>query len=235
MKPIFALLAALLVPALATGQPAASAPTEVPILNLTTTASMQVDNDRMTILAQAESEKPNAAQAAAEVNARMAKALATAKAVSNATARTLNYTTDQVYEKGKFVRWRVTQSLEVVTADFAAGANLATRLQEDGLNLAGLTFGVSAEAKHKAMAKLQNEALVEWQSLAAQGAASMGYPGYRAGRVTVSTGDTGPRPRYAMAAMAAAPASPPVAAAAGSSELMTTVTGEAILMGPRKP
>ncbi|MBK7473234.1 MAG: SIMPL domain-containing protein [Betaproteobacteria bacterium] len=156
---------------------------------------MQVDNDRMTVLLQAEAEKPDAGVASAEVNIKMAKALALAKGVSGVTAKSLNYSTDQVMEKGKLVRWRVTQLLQIETADFAAGANLATRLQDEGLLLSSLTFSVSPEARRKALAQLQHDALVEWQSRARQAAASMGYAGYAPGRLAINAGDSGPRPR----------------------------------------
>ena len=234
MKTTVALLLSLALSTAAAAQNIAPSPKDVTGVTLTASATMQVDNDRMTIIVQAEAEKPSATAAAAEVNAKMAKALAIAKAVSAVEAKTTSYSTNQVFEKGRFVRWRVSQLLEVVeTADFAAGANLATKLQDDGLNLVSLTFGVSPETRRKAMTKLQHEALVEWQSLAKQAAASMGFGGYTPGRLTVNAGDSGPRPRFAAQAMAKA--ADAVTVAAGTSEMTTTVTGEAILDRDRKP
>lgn len=230
MKSTATCLALLLLAAsgMASAQNINVAPADVTGVTVSATSSLQVDNDRMTIMVQATSEKPGATAAAAEVNARMTKALATARAVSGVTAKTLNYSTSQVYEKDKFVRWRVSQLMEVETADFAAGANLATKLQDDGLNLVSLTFGVSPEARRKALSKLQHEALIEWQALAKEAAASLGYSGYTPGRLTVNAGDGGPRPRFAPQEMRAK-AMDPVAVSAGTSEMTTTVTGEAIL------
>jgi uncharacterized protein YggE len=207
MKTTVALLLSLALSTAAAAQNIAPPPRDVTSVTLTASATMQVDNDRMTIILQAEAEKPSATAAAAEVNAKMAKGLASAKAVSVVEAKTTSYSTNQVFEKGRFVRWRVSQLLEVETADFAAGANLAT--------------------------KLQHEALVEWQSLAKQAAASMGFGGYTPGRLTVNAGDSGPRPRFAAQAMAKA--ADAVTVAAGTSEMTTTVTGEAILDRDRKP
>lgn len=233
MKTTVALLLSLALSTAAAAQNIAPSPREVTGVTLTASATMQVDNDRMTLILQAEAEKPSATAAAAEVNAKMAKALAIAKAVPAVEAKTTSYSTNQVFEKGRFVRWRVSQLLEVETADFAAGANLATKLQDDGLNLVSLTFGVSPETRRKAMTKLQHEALVEWQSLAKQAAASMGFGGYTPGRLTVNAGDSGPRPRFAAQAMAKA--ADAVTVSAGTSEMTTTVTGEAILDRDRKP
>ncbi len=233
MKTTSAFLLSFVLSAAAVAQPIAPAPAVMPAVVLTASAGMQVDNDRMTILLQAEAEKPNATAASAEVNARMAKALAIAGAVPSVTAKTLSYSTDQVMEKGRMVRWRVTQLLQMETADFAAGANLATRLQDEGLLLVSLTFGISPEARRKAIAKLQHDALMEWQSLARQAAVSMGYASHTPGRLTISTGDAGPRPRYAVKAMTAM-AADSVTVSAGSSEMVVTVSGEANLTNERK-
>lgn len=231
MNSMLAMLLAIMLCGPAMAQPISPAPADAAIVSLTASANMQVDNDRMTIQLLAQAERPTAAAAAAEVNAKMAKALAVAKAVASVTARTLNYNTHQVMEKDKLVRWRVTQILHLETADFAAGANLVTRLQDDGLLISSLIFGVSPESRRQAMAKLQHDALVEWRSIAKQAATSMGYAGYVPGRLSVNTGDNGPSPRYALTAMAAR-AADQVTVSAGSSEMTATVTGEAILTGP---
>ena len=225
-----ALLSCLLLPALAFAQvPPIGPPADIPAISLTASATTQVDNDRMTIVLQAEAENPSASVAANEVNAKMAKALAATKTIAGVSARTLSYTTNQVLEKGRMVRWRVSQLLRIETADFAAGANLATRLQQEGLNLSSMTFSVSPEARRGAIAKLQHDALTEWQSLAKQAAASMGFAGYSPGKLAVNSHDASPpQPRFATQAMAASVAEP-VQVAAGTSELVLTVSGEAIL------
>jgi predicted secreted protein len=222
------------VPAFSLAQVPIGPPADTPSVTLTASASMQVDNDRMTIMLQSESEQPQASAAANEVNARMSKALATAKGVPGISARTFSYTTSQVYEKGRMVRWRVSQWLRVETGDFAAGANLATKLQSEGLLLSSLVFSVSPEARRAAVAKLQHDALTEWQSLAKQAAASIGYAGYVPGRIAINASDNvpPPPPRFAAQAMAA-PAAEPVAVTAGTSEIVLTVSGDAILTGRR--
>lgn len=233
MSPRIALFVCLMFPLLALGQVPIAGPSDIPAVSLNASATMQVDNDRMTIVLQAESEKPLAADAARDVNAKMAKGLAVAKSVSAVTAKTINYTTNQVVEKGKMVRWRVSQWLQIETADFTAGTNLATRLQDEGLLLWSLTFSVSPEARRVAVAKLQHEALTEWQSLAKQAAASMGYGAYAPGRLAINVNDHMPPPRPRFAAQAMAASAPEVSVAAGSSEIVLTVSGEAILNNRR--
>lgn len=231
MKFSTTLMFCLMLPLLAAAQVPIAGQAETPAVSLNASATMQVDNDRMTIVLQAESEKPLASAAASEVNARMAKALALTKPVSGIAARTLSYSTNQVLEKGKMVRWRVSQLLQIETADFTAGANLATKLQDEGLLLVSLTFNVSPEARRSAVAKLQHEALTDWQSAAKQAATSLGYTGYVPGRLAINTNDSGPPRRYAAQAMAAA--TEPVAVAGGSSEIVVSVSGDAILSNRR--
>jgi predicted secreted protein len=227
------LLLCLIGPALALAQVPIAAPADIPAVNLTASASAQVDNDRMTIVLQSESENTQAQVAASEVNAKMARALATAKTVPGISAKTLNYTTNQVFEKGRMVRWRVSQQLWIETADFAAGASLATRLQTDGLLLSSMTFGISPEARKAAVAKLQHEALTDWQQLARQAATSMGYGGFTPGRLAINANDRmPPQPRFAAQAMAVQ-SEAPVAVASGSSEIVVSVSGEALLSGRR--
>jgi predicted secreted protein len=234
-RSILTTLTCLVITASALAQvPPIGPPADIPAISLNASATMHIDNDRMTIVMQAESEKPVAATAASEVNAKMAKALAVAKSVPGVTAKTVNYTTNQVIEKGKMVRWRVSQWLQIETGDFTAGANLATKLQDEGLLLSSLTFSVSPEARRVAVAKLQHDALTDWQSLAKQAAASMGYGGYTPGRLAINVNDNmpPPRPRFAAQAMAAA-AAPEVTVSGGSSEIVLTVSGEAILTNRR--
>jgi predicted secreted protein len=234
MNARIALFLLLSLPMIAFSQAPIALPADTPAVSLNASATAQVDNDRMTIVLQAESEKPLAADAAREVNAKMARALAVAKSVSAVTAKTVNYSTNQVIEKGRMVRWRVVQWLQVETADFTAGANLATKLQDEGLLLSSLAFSVSPEARRAAVVKLQHEALTDWQSLAKQAAASMGYGGYTPGRLAINVNDNvpPPRPRFAAQAMAAA-APEPVNVSAGSSEIVLMVSGEAILTNRR--
>jgi hypothetical protein len=158
---VAALLFSLLFATTAAAQPIASIPADVTGVTLTASATLQVDNDRMTIHLQAQSEKPTAAAAASEVNAAMTKALATAKGVSAVTAKTLNYSTDQVMEKGRLVRWRVTQLLEIETADFtgrcesrhkASGRRPAPRLADVRRQPRGAAQGVGEIAARRARA-----------------------------------------------------------------------------------
>jgi len=95
-------------------------PTSQPIVTITASATSDVANDRMHALLHAEADNPDAVQAANDVNARMARALARAKAVTGVDASTTAYTSYQISEPNRPMRWRVSQSLALESSDFAA-------------------------------------------------------------------------------------------------------------------
>ena len=71
----------------------------------------------------------------------MAKALARAKSVPAVDAKTAGYGTWQTWEKGKPSKWKVVQSLQLTSADFATLAALVSRLQDDdGMMIRACSF-----------------------------------------------------------------------------------------------
>ena len=191
---------------------------ETPAVTVTGAASGQVQNARMQAMLRIESEHAVAANAASDVNARMAKALAIAKTLPSVEAKTAGYSTWQTYEKGKPSKWRVTQSLALSGSDFAALAALVTRMQdEQGMLVGSVSFSLSPAA---------------WQQRAATAASALGFASWRTGRVSVSSGDAPVQVRADMAMRMAAPAAgspPPVMVEGGTTEITVHVSGDAIL------
>jgi predicted secreted protein len=204
-----------------------AAPTPQPVITVTASASADVANDRMHALLRAEADDADPVRAADTVNARMARALSRAKAVEGVEARSAGYSSYQISEPNRPPRWRVAQSLALEGADFAALSALVSQLQgSDGLLLTSLNFSVSANARRAADDALTEEAIKRWQGRAKTAARAFGTAGYRAGRVTVQTNDYA-RPQPMLKAGMAAAA--PVSVEGGTTELMVTVSGEAIL------
>jgi predicted secreted protein len=199
-----------------------------PVLTLAATAHATVANDRMRAVLRAEADDRDATQAARVVNQRMARALARAKGVAGVDVASAGYSTWQIGEKAD-LRWRVTQSMAVESADFAALAALLTRLQQDeGLLLSGVEFSVSTKARTAAEDALVREAIADWQARAKLAAQAFGAAGWRPGRVSVQSIDAG-RPQPMLRAQGMVAASAPVSVEAGTSDLAVTVSGEAIL------
>ncbi|HEY3583563.1 MAG TPA: SIMPL domain-containing protein [Casimicrobiaceae bacterium] len=207
------------------------APPPQPVLTITASATRAVTNDRMHAVMRAEADRPDAAQAANDVNARMARALARAKAVQGVDARTAGYSSYQISEPNVPIRWRVSQTLVLEGRDFVALSALVSQLQgTDGLLLSGLDFTVSPTARRVAEDALTQEAIRGWQRRAELGANAVGAKAYRTGRVTIQTNDFGgPRPMFKAAGVAAAASAAPVTIEGGTTDVTVTVSGEAIL------
>lgn len=213
-------------PAEPTLPPPVPQPTAVTVTGAATTT---VANDRMHATMRAEVEAPVATAGANEVNAKIAAALTRAKAVAGVETRTAGYSTWQITEKGKPPRWRVVQSLVLEGSDFAQLATLVTRLQDDGLLMSNMNFGVRPETRRKAEDAMTQQAIKAWQQRAELAAAALGYSTWRPGRVTVGTGDYAPPPSPMFRAQASPAGMAPVAVEGGTTDITVTVTGEAIL------
>jgi predicted secreted protein len=211
-------------------------PPSMPVVTVSASATASVPNDRMYAWLRAEVDNVDPARAAADVNARMARALARAKGIKGIDVETSGYSSYQITEKGQPARWRITQSLALEGTDFAAMAALVSKLQgEDQLVLSGMNFAVSPEARRKAEDALTQQALKAWQARAQNAATGFGISGWRPGRVTIQTGDfMRPQPILMRAAAAGVASAPPVSVEAGNTDVTVSVTGEAVL-DPARP
>ncbi|HZQ63403.1 MAG TPA: SIMPL domain-containing protein [Casimicrobiaceae bacterium] len=204
-------------------------PRDVPTVTVTASATASVANDRLQAWLRTEAEHVDPAAAANQVNAAMAKALARAKGAAGVTVATSGYSTQQITEKGRPTRWRVTQTMTISGADFAAITTLLTRLQEqDGMLLSGMSFSLSPSAREQAERTLIQQAIRAWQSRAQVAAAALGFENWRAGHVNVQTSEPGRVFPMRAAAMSAAEVAP-VQVEAGMTDVTVTVSGDAVL------
>jgi predicted secreted protein len=212
------------------------APTPQPVVTITASATSNVANDRMHAFMRAEADNADPVQAASDVNARMTRALSRAKASVGIDATTAGYSSYQITETNRPMRWRVSQSLALESGDFAALSSLVSKLQgTDGLLLSGLNFSVSPATRRAAEDAQTLQAIRSWQQRAQNAAQGFGAGAWRAGRVTIQTNDYG-RPQPIFKSQGVAAASPaPVVVEGGTSEVTVTVSGEAILDTVRGP
>ena len=230
MKRILAALLALTSSAHTFAAETSSPP--MPAVSVTASATASVANDRMFAWLRAEVDNADPARAAAEVNARIGKAVARVKSTPGVEVKTSGYSSYQWTDKQQVTRWRVQQSISLETSDFAALAALLTRMQaEDTLVMSGMSFGVSNDARRKAEDALTQEAIKAWQARAQSASKALGFDTWRVGRVNVATGEPPmrPQPMMRMTAAAAGAAAPPVNAEGGNTDITVTVTGDAIL------
>ena len=217
------LVALLLAPLLV----AAQQPAEPPLFNLVTLnaqAEREVPNDLLTAVLAAEQEGADPAQLADAVNRTMQRALAVTQAYRNVRARSGNYQSYPVHEKGRIVRWRVRQELRLESSDLAATSELIGKLQAS-LVVTGMHLSVSAEARRQAENALISEALAAFDDRARVVRDAMKSKGHRVKELQISGGD---QPRQMVALGARAMASESVAAPAlepGTTRITMSVTG----------
>lgn len=224
-----AMMVSVAMPLRVEAQIPAPPPRDYPSVTVTASANASVANDRLQAFVRAEAEQSDAAAAANQVNAAIAKGLARAKAVSGVTVATSGYSTQQIAEKGRPTRWRVTQSMTITGNDFAAIASLLTRMQEqDALLLSGMAFSLSPSAREQAERSLIQQAIRGWQARAQVSAAALGFDNWHAGHLVVQSNDTG-RAFPAMRASAMNAEIAPVSVEAGVTDVTVTVSGDALL------
>jgi len=230
-----ALCACIAVPVASAQSNGSSVPAQ-PVVGVSASASAPLANDRMHASMRVEVDNADAAAAANEVNAKMAKALARAKAVKGVEAETTAYSSYQVNERNQPMRWRVSQTLSLEGSDFTALAALVSKIQsEDGLVLSGMNFQVSPAARRAAEDSLTEQAIKAWQARAQIAARAFGATSWRPGHVTIQTGDVArPLPMYRASSVAAVLLAAPIATESGTTDITVTVTGDAILDGASK-
>jgi predicted secreted protein len=216
------ILAALLLAPLVT---AAQAPeTLFNLVTLSAQAEREVPNDLVTAVLAAEQEGTDPAQLADAVNRTMQRALATAQGYRAVRARTGNYQSYPIHDKGRIVRWRVRQELRLESGDLAATSELIGKLQAS-LVMAGMHLSVSREARRAAENALISEALAAFDDRARVVREAMKSKGHRVRDLQISGGDQ-PRPVIGVAAraMSAESVAPP-AIEAGTTRITMTVSG----------
>jgi len=204
--------------------------TAQPSVSVSASATATVVNDRLQAWLRAEAESPNAAAAASQVNAAIARALAVAKDYPSVKVASAGYSTQQVSEKVKAQRWHVVQSISLDSADFTVAANLISKLQDDnGLLLSGMGFSLLEKTRREAEDSVTQQAIRMWQTRAQQAAMGLGFSASKPGHVTVQTGDGGRVFPMARATAMSASANAPIAIEGGTTDVTVSVSGEALL------
>ena len=203
--------------------------TASPSVSVSASATATVTNDRLQAWLRTEAENVSPAAAAAQVNAASAKAIADAKAFPGVKVATIGYSTQQIAEKGKPTRWRVSQTITVDATDFTAAATLLSKLQdENGLQLSNMSFSISDKARRDAEDSVTLQAIKAWQARAEQAAKSLGFVAWRVGHINVQTSGGQAYPVMRAQAMTLSAAAP-VAIEGGTTDVTVTVSGDALL------
>ena len=203
------LLLALL-PALSTAAPAAEVPLRYNTVELQADVQREVQNDLLNATLYVELNDANPAALASAINKRVNEALRVAKEHKGVRVRSGGNQTFPVYSRSNTLQgWRGRAEIRIESRDFEAASALIGKLQS-GMQLSGVSFSVSPEARRAAENELVAEAIAAFKARAEIVRAALGGKGYKLQRVSLATGHPPPRPLYA-----------PQRAMASSSEVTT--------------
>ncbi|MBI5334835.1 MAG: SIMPL domain-containing protein [Burkholderiales bacterium] len=224
-----AVLACLATPALH----AADAPRDN-LVNLSSSATLEVPRDQMTVVLSVTREGAEAASVQAALKQVLDQALAEARRSASPGAlevQTGGFSMGPRYNRdGRINGWQGSAELILEGTDTARVAQLAGRLSQ--MNVASVNYGLSRPLREKHEADVTREAIQRFRARAADVAKAFGFSGYTLGEVSVRSGESGPSPlpRMAMTMAKAADAeSAPLPVEAGKGSITVTVSGNVLL------
>jgi predicted secreted protein len=194
------LIFAILLPFLAA---AAEAPPRYNTVELQAEAQREVQNDLLNATLYVELNDSSPAALANAMNKRVNEALRVAREHKAVRARSGGNQTYPVYSKTNSLQgWRGRAEIRIESRDFEAASMLIGKLQA-GMQLGGMSFSVSPEARRAAENELMVEAIAAFKARADIVTAALGGKGYKLQRLDLTSGHPPPRPLYAMQQRAA--------------------------------
>ena len=216
------------------GQPGAAQPSGV--LTLTTSATIEVTKDVLTVGFTVTREGTDAQTVQSGLKQALDAALGEARKIAKpglVEVQTGNFALYPRYaQPGKGGQpvingWQGTAELIVQGKDLPAIAQLSGRIQT--MTIARVGYGLSREARDKVEADVTAQAIARWRANAAQMAQQFGYAGYSVREVNVATNDFQPQPMEMRLKSARATGSfdEALPTEAGKGDVTATVSGSA--------
>ncbi|MEM9174749.1 MAG: SIMPL domain-containing protein [Myxococcota bacterium] len=188
-------------------------------------AVREVANDWATARMTVQAEGKRAAEVAARVNAEMEAAMETVKGASGIEVRSGGYSTNPVYDDGRVVSWRASQTLLLESGDTDALSRLIGTLQSKSVLLSGIEFGVRRETRREVEDTLIREALTRFRARAALVAEGLGAARWSVADVSVGAASSAPPPVFRRERAMTMSSAPAPSFAAGTSEIRVTASG----------
>lgn len=200
------------------------------VLHLSQTAERMVLRDLLRIDLRVEETGADPLAIQTAINRRMTAALDRAHQVQGVRVETGSYGVGEERPQSGPSRWRGSQSLILRSKAADAALKLAGALQSDGLLMSSMAYEASPETVRGAEEDLTAEALAALDRRAASIAENMHLAVLRYRDLRVGNAETEgrPVPRFAVAAMAAAPVAEP-----GEATIRVTAEAELLLGAPR--
>jgi predicted secreted protein len=220
---------------------AASACAQVPpppagVLSVTTTATVEVTKDVMTVVFNTTRDGADAQGVQSALKQALDAALAEARKIAKpgqVEAQTGNFSLYPRYSNPKpggqvsIVGWQGSAELQVQGKDTAAIAQLTGKIGT--MSIARVGYTLSKEAREKVEAEVTARAIADWRTKAQQMSQQFGYAGYAVREVSVSANEPGgePQPMLRARVTSMADSGDSLPAQAGKGEITVTVSGSA--------
>lgn len=219
---------ALVAAAALAGTPAAHEAPRENLVNFSSSATVEVTRDLLTITLQVVKDGADAAAVQAQLKQVLDGALAEAKKSAQPgvmEVRTGNFSLFPRHGKdGRISGWQGQADLVLEGKDASRIAQTAGRLQ--GMNVVNVGYGISRELAQKHEAEVTAQAIAKYRAKAQELAKQFGFGGYALREVSVQTSEQGgPRPMYRRAEVSAMASDAPVPVEPGKGELSATVSG----------
>jgi predicted secreted protein len=218
--------------------PSPPLPDNATLLHLSEPAQRLVARDELHAVLRVEAVDTDAAKLQAEINHRLAAALAKAKSVTTLRVETSGYSVypeagPSMVSKTRTNQWRGSAGLTLIGQDPGPLLALVGELQKEGLVLSSLAYELTPAAARAVEGELTDEALARMKERAAKIAATLGLSVERIRDLRVGNAlGTQPVPRFFEQKMATASAPAPVAEP-GEATVTVTVDADIVLMPKR--
>ena len=198
------------------------------VLQLSTTGTVEVQQDLLALTLTATREGPEAATVQNQLKSALEAALVEAKKAAvpgQLDVRTGNFSLYPRYTRDqKISGWTGTAELVLEGRDFPRITSTAGKIQT--MTMGGVGFGLSREQRARVEGEAQALAIERFKAKATELARGFGFSGYTLREVAVNSNDQGyPRPRMMAMEIKAAQADAPVPVEAGKSSVVVTVSG----------
>lgn len=192
---------------------------------LSVSAGRTVDNDTLVSLLYAQQEGSDTGRLTREVNSRISRAVALAKADPAIRVQTMEYSTNPIYKNRTLSGWRVRQSIRLESRDAAALSQMIGQLQKQ-LNVSSIRYTLSPQRRGEVEEELISQAIAAFKGRSALITREMGSKGYRLVQMAIDNASPAPRP-YAVRtlAMNAVADAPPPTLEAGTRRVEVRISG----------
>lgn len=206
------------------------------VLQLSASATQEVQQDMLSITLSAQREGPDAGAVQSQLKQALEAALAEARKAVRAGQLDVRTGSFSVYPryapKGGITGWQGRADLVIEGRDLPAISQLAGRLS--GLTVSAVSHGLARETREKVEAEVAAQAIARFKARAEAHAKAFGFGSYSIREVNVGQADAAmPAPMYRARAMAsAAPGEEAVPVEAGKANVTVSVSGS-VQMSPR--